>query len=405
MAQANDWFDDWFTQSLQKIQGANSSSLSNINALSNHQCVNYFDLLVTDSPQLPSIATVKLNGGLGSSMGCHGPKSLIQIAPDGTTFLDKIINSHCNSPLSNALILLNSFNTESQTKAHIRANFPSLDWINVCQQAFKKIDADSLQPLQEVTTDAFNPPGHGSVYFDLYYSGILHQLQASHIDYLFISNADNLAATVDPTIVQYLAVSKPSFLMELTPKTDADKKGGTVVDVNNRLTLWEIAQVTESQQALFESQPYFNTNNIWVSVTALINAIESRQFKLDIIKNKKVRDAQPVIQMEYAMGSAIQSFSDAQVLVVPRTRFFPVKRTSDLLLLLSDCCSWSDSGQLDWDPNQLPLITLSSPLNDVSHFFKYFQRIPSIKHLESLQLSGPILFDSNVNFDHQKLSF
>ena len=69
------------------------------------------------------------------------------------------------------------------------------------------------------------------------------------------------------------------------------------------------------------------------------------------------------------MGSAIQSFSDAQVMVVPRTRFFPVKRTNDLLLLLSDCCSWDADGVLSWSIDALPKVDLSGVLSNVSDFF------------------------------------
>ena len=150
---------------------------------------------------------------------------------------------------------------------------------------------------------------------------------------------------------------------------------------------------------MFESQPYFNTNNIWVSIPALIRVIKENRLLLDLIKNPKVYEQQPVIQMEYAMGSAIQSFSDAQVMVVPRTRFFPVKRTNDLLLLLSDCCSWDADGVLSWSIDALPKVDLSGVLSNVSDFFTYFQCIPNISHLKSLRLQGPVIFDQEVEFN------
>ena len=272
-----------------------------------------------------------------------------------------------------------------------------MSWHNVTQQAFKKIDAHSRLPLDSNSADAFNPPGHGSVYFDLYYSGVLQQLMDDGIDYLFISNADNLAATVDSAIVQHLDQTKCPFLIELTPKMDADTKGGTVVTHQGQLTLWEIAQVDADQHSLFESQPYFNTNNIWVSIPALIRVIKENRLMLDLIKNPKVYEQQPVIQMEYAMGSAIQSFSDAQVMVVPRIRFFPVKRTNDLLLLLSDCCSWDADGVLSWSTDALPKVDLSGVLSNVSDFFTYFQCIPNISQLKSLRLQGPVIFDQGLS--------
>ena len=392
-----DWHEDWFNSSLNKLTMGAVDPISDPLPVPSTHCIHY-NASLNVSTEL-SVATVKLNGGLGSSMGCDGPKSLIQIQPDGTTFLDKIIESHESSPYSKALVLLNSFNTEEQTRQHLSQHYPSLNWLNATQHAFKKIDATTLKPLASAGLDAYNPPGHGSVYFDLYYSGILKQLKDTGIDYLFISNADNLAATVDPNIVQHLAQSKCPFLIELTPKTNNDRKGGTVVIHNNQLTLWEVAQVQSEQQSLFESQPYFNTNNLWVSVSALINVIEQNTLTLDLIKNPKNHHDQSVIQMEYAMGSAIQSFKEAQVMVVPRTRFFPVKRTSDLLLLLSDCCQWGSDGQLTWDPAVLPEVTLSSDLSTVAGFFDCFKTIPAIAGVHSLNLSGPILFNTPIQFE------
>lgn len=63
--------------------------------------------------------------------------------------------------------------------------------------------------------------------------------------------------------------------------------------------------------------------------------------KLPVIKNKKTvnpRDASSaaVFQLETAMGSAIEVFDEAGAVVVPRSRFAPVKTTNDLFALRSD---------------------------------------------------------------------
>jgi phosphoglucomutase len=57
--------------------------------------------------------------------------------------------------------------------------------------------------------------------------------------------------------------------------------------------------------------------------------------------NKKTVDpkndaSQKVVQLETAMGAAIECFKGASAIVVPRTRFAPVKKCNDLLLLRSD---------------------------------------------------------------------
>ena len=241
----------------------------------------------------------------------------------------------------------------------------------------------------------FNPPGHGSVYFDLYYSGILHELLSNDIEYVFISNADNLAATCDPLIASYLKTSQSPFLIELTHKAPMDLKGGTVVSSNGQLKLLESAQVNDSHRSLFESQPFFNTNNIWVHVPTLISIIESNNLRMDLILNRKNKNGHSFIQLEYAMGSAIQSFDQPKVLIVNRDRFFPVKKTSDLLLLSSDYVSLSQNG-LTWDVNRMVDIQCSFPFDSVDAFYRYFRVIPSLKDIQSLHLKGKIYFNHFV---------
>jgi len=237
------------------------------------------------------------------------------------------------------------------------------------------------------------------VFYDLYHSGLLLQLKNSGVDYIFISNADNLAASLDSKIMAYLDATRCPFLMELTPKTSADVKGGTVINYDGNLRLWEIAQVGDNEIDLFSSQPYFNTNNIWVSVPRLLQVIDSNQLELDLIRNYKSNNDGDFIQMEYAMGSAIQSFFDSKGLIVPRSRFFPVKKTSDLLLLISDVCSWTPSGKLVWDDSKKPVVSLGEPFSNVSDFFRLFSIIPSIKNARSIHLSGEVLFDQSVVFE------
>ena len=94
-------------------------------------------------------------------------------------------------------------------------------------------------------------------------------------DYVFISNIDNLGATVDLNILNFLtgadASSKPrcEFLMEVTDKTRADVKGGTLIEYDNKLRLLEIAQVPKDHLEDFKSVKtfrIFNTNNLWIKL-------------------------------------------------------------------------------------------------------------------------------------------
>jgi UTP--glucose-1-phosphate uridylyltransferase len=88
---------------------------------------------------------------------------------------------------------------------------------------------------------------------------------------------------------------------------------------------------------------FFNTNNLWVNLEKLKATLSESggALRLPMIKNKKTvnpRDpaSAPVFQLETAMGSAIECFEDAGAVVVPRTRFAPVKTCNDLFALRSD---------------------------------------------------------------------
>src|SRR5262249_30904113 len=90
-----------------------------INPPTESKIVRYEDLSVPDSGDkqalLSKLAVLKLNGGLGTTMGCEGPKSAIQVR-DGRNFLDLTVKQveHLNRKYNTEvpLILMNSFNTD-----------------------------------------------------------------------------------------------------------------------------------------------------------------------------------------------------------------------------------------------------------------------------------------------------
>ena len=92
------------------------------------------------------------------------------------------------------------------------------------------------------------PPGHGDVYLSLKNSGLLDQFRKQGKEVVFISNIDNLGATVDVDILNQLLNCENGggphdFVMEVTDKTRADVKGGTLILYEDKLRLLEIAQV------------------------------------------------------------------------------------------------------------------------------------------------------------------
>lgn len=192
------------------------------------------------------------------------------------------------------------------------------------------------------------PPGHGDLYAALVGSGRLDELLAAGYKYMFVSNSDNLGASLDLKILTYFASKDASFMMECCERTENDKKGGhlAVRKSDGHLILRESAMCLPQDEGTFSDiskHRFFNTNNLWIRLDKLKEiVIASGGFiPLPMIMNKKTVDPQddgstPVYQLETAMGAAIEMFDGATAIVVPRTRFAPVKKCSDLLLLRSD---------------------------------------------------------------------
>lgn len=124
------------------------------------------------------------------------------------------------------------------------------------QSRFPRVNKESLLPCPRSATEdrgLWYPPGHGDLYDALTNSGLLDQLLAAGKEYIFVSNVDNLGATVDTRILQHMIDSQAEFLMEVTDKTKADVKGGTLIDYEGTVRLLEIAQVPSAHVEDFKS--------------------------------------------------------------------------------------------------------------------------------------------------------
>ena len=365
--------------------------------------VNYDELTECSEENkslLNKLAVLKLNGGLGTTMGMVGPKSAIKVK-NGKNFIDLVhtqVDSLNKKYGTNVpLILMNSFNTDERTKKIIKKYN---DIKTIKQSAFPRISAENLMPISG--DEVWYPPGHGDVFVTLINSGMLDELIAEGKEYLFISNIDNLAATVDLKILQYFSEEKLDFCMELTEKTRADIKGGTLINYNGILTLLEIAQVPSNKKSEFTSVrkfKVFNTNSIWIKLKAL-KEINLDNFELDIIQNKKIVNGETVIQLETAMGAAIKNFACNCGILVPRTRFLPIKTCSDLFLVESNVFE-EKNGHLSYNPNKLtktnPTVKLvGKNFSKITEYEEAFESIPDIVDLEILTVVGDVKFGKNV---------
>ncbi|KAL9392214.1 hypothetical protein Peur_016134 [Populus x canadensis] len=358
---------------------------------------------------LDKLVVLKLNGGLGTTMGCTGPKSVIEVR-NGLTFLDLIViqieslnkKYGCSVPL----LLMNSFNTHDDTQKIIEKYSNSNIEIHTFNQSqYPRLVADDFVPLPSkghTDKDGWYPPGHGDVFPSLKNSGKLDALLSQGKEYVFVANSDNLGAVVDLKILNHLIRNKNEYCMEVTPKTLADVKGGTLISYEGKVQLLEIAQVPDQHVNEFKSIEkfkIFNTNNLWVNLKAIKRLVEADALKMEIIPNPKEVDGVKVLQLETAAGAAIKFFDHAIGINVPRSRFLPVKASSDLLLVQSDLYTVVDGfvirNSARTNPAN-PSIELGAEFKKVANFLSRFKSIPSIIELDSLKVAGDVWFGANI---------
>lgn len=371
----------------------------------------YSDLpKASDHSILDKLAVLKLNGGLGTTMGCVGPKSIIEVR-DGMTFLDLSVRQieHLNSAynVNVPFILMNSFNTHEDTKRLIQKyEDHNIQILTFNQSCYPRFGRESLLPTArdlDSPKDNWYPPGHGDIFEALYNSGLLDELINAGKEYIFVSNVDNLGAVVDLNIYQHMIDSQAEYFMEVTDKTKADVKGGTIIDYEGQARLLEVAQVPKEHVEEFKSISkfkIFNTNNLWMNLKAIKRVVENNQLSLEVIINNKALDnGTPVIQLETAVGAAIKHFKGAAGINVPRSRFLPVKSCSDLLLITSDLFSL-EHGVLKRNPKRVfdttPVIKLGDTFKKVANFQGRFKSIPNVLELDHLTVSGDVVFGKNV---------
>lgn len=359
---------------------------------------------------LKNTVMIVLNGGLGTSMGLTGAKSLLE-AKNGKTFLGITLAQTAAQGVK--LCLMNSFSTHENTLAAVARSRPAFQPIYFLQHKFPKIRRDGLSPVgwPENPQLEWNPPGHGDVYTALYTSGTLQQLIDAGIRYAFISNSDNLGGTVEEAVLGYFVKNNFPFMMEVAPRTPSDVKGGHLARLKNgRLILREIAQCPKADLSVFQDigiHRFFNTNNIWINLSFLKALIDREaMIRLPMILNPKdldPRDASSpaVYQVETAMGSAISLFPGATAIQVPKSRLLPVKTCNDLLAIRSDCYILTEGNRLIWNPgNRFPAVTIELDPNFYGKIDQFDQRFPqgapSLIECESLRVEGDILFQKNV---------
>jgi UTP--glucose-1-phosphate uridylyltransferase len=415
---------DAFLDAVCRLQAGESGMIREAEIAPVQQVARFEDFPQSDDDDatlLRRLCVIKLNGGLGTGMGLAGPKSLLRVRGQDT-FLDFIARQilrlrRITGGMHPAFLLMNSFNTRDDSLAYLQ-QYPSLPnadgSLDFVQSKVPKLDPDELLPIEWPADPALEwcPPGHGDLYPSLLGNGgLLQKLLDEGVLYLFVSNADNLGATVDLRMLRHFAESGLSFLMEVAPRTESDRKGGHLARrlSDGRLLLREAAQCPTADLHEFhdiDRHRYFNTNNLWIRLDAVRDALGSGggAISLPLIRNRKNVDPQnnqspPVLQLESAMGAAIECFERSDAVVVPRSRFAPVKTTNDLLAVRSDAYVTADEDsvlllaasrqglppRIDLDPQRYML---------VEGFERLFSHgPPSLIDCSALHVRGAVLFE------------
>ena len=367
---------------------------------------------------LDRVVVLKLNGGLGTSMGMTKAKSLLEVK-EGLSFLDIIVRQVLDLRERHGaaipLLLMNSFATRDDTLAALE-RYPDLAVsdlpLDFMQGKVPKLLEDGFGPVEWPADPSLEwaPPGHGDVYSSLRTSGMLERLLSGGYRYLFLSNSDNLGAVLDPRILDWFARERLPFLSESTDRTESDRKGGHLArsKEDGRLVLRETAQTPEADVDAFEDvsrHRYFNCNNIWVDLEALDRALDERDgvLGLPMIVNNKTVDpgdssSPAVVQLETAMGAAVGAIDGAAAIRVPRARFAPVKKTDDLLVVRSDAYELAEDFTVHLARERAPAVSLDSGHFKLLRDFeeRFSQGPPSLVDCRSLTVEGDVSFGRDV---------
>lgn len=366
---------------------------------------------------LAGTVIIKLNGGLGTSMGMTRAKSLLPVR-EGLTFLDiiarQVLASRARYGVRLPLLFMDSFRTHEDTVAAM-GHYPGIRIdglpIDFLQNMVPRLWLEDLTPVRWPAdpSQEWCPPGHGDLYTALVGTGLLERLAEKGYQRVFVSNADNLGAVPDPRVAGWFAASGAPFALEAVRRTASDRKGGHLARrrADGQIVLRESAQTApEDMEALADlsRHRYMNTNSLWFDIPAMQDKLAQTDGLLELAMIRNVKNVDPadprtpkVLQLETAMGAAVEVFEGATAIEVERDRFVPVKTTNDLLVLRSDCYRLDEDFVLHQVPDAIPFVDLGSHYRVLADYEQRFPHgAPSLVDASSLSVRGDWTFGQGV---------
>lgn len=268
------------------------------------------------------VGVVILAGGMATRFG--GVVKAAVPVTHGKTFLGLKVADIAHHELRVPIYVMTSFATHDRIDAQVREEslagvetFPQLVSVRLTPNGELFHEADgSLSPYAT---------GHGDLTFALRASGTLQAFRERGGKLLFMSNVDNLGATLDPAIIGAHLASGAAITAEVVRKEKGDK-GGAPARLDGTPQIIEAFRFPPAFDQ--DSIPLFNTNTFVFDAAAI-----DRDFDLTFFRVEKKVEDHKVIQFERLVGQ-LTAFLPSHFVEVPRSgndgRFQPVKDPEEL---------------------------------------------------------------------------
>ena len=275
------------------------------------------------------VALCVLAGGMATRMG-GVVKALVEAVP-GHTFLDlRLAEQRALAALSGRKVplwLMTSEATRGPIEAALGAHH---DGVEVA--VFEQCVAPRLTPegnlFREDDGDySIYATGHGDLPEALRESGLLRRFLADRGGgYVWMTNLDNLGATVDPAMLGWMAENEAPLMVEVVDKVGTDR-GGVPVRWNDKRIIAEEFRLPLSLDA--NAIRVFNTNTFLCDAARL----ESLIFDFTFVEVEKQVQGRKAVQFERLLGEITVGIEPV-FMRVPRegvaSRFLPVKDNDEL---------------------------------------------------------------------------
>ena len=276
---------------------------------------------------------IKLNGGLGTSMGLDRAKSLLEVR-DGLSFLDiiarQVLAAREEHDVTLPLVFMNSWRTRDDTAARARGLRPrgraTCRWTSCRTRSRSSAPTTSPRSSGRRTrTSSGARPGTATSTPPCAAAGCWTGSSRPASSGRSCRTPTTSARRPTPGSPSGSPSSGAPFAIEAVRRTPSDRKGGHFArrTSDERIVLRETAQtLDEDKEALADlsRHRYCSTNNLWFDLEAMRDELDRRDgvLGLAMIKNTKTvdpadADSPEVIQIETAMGAAIEVFDGSQL--------------------------------------------------------------------------------------------